>query len=239
VKAANGELLGFADDGTMDRACQTDERDPLVPWEPTTIPIALLLPGDSPRSTGVHQADSVRPIRSRPERSRQPAVDPAPVLEKLVRDPALRDRPGGRLLLRLLQQQCQYHSAIAGSHGRGAAAQRGSDRGPPRQCAEAWTGFARELDDRFRTAARSGLRTVPELPDTLPMFFSLPSKNSSPKSRSESHRSPNRECLSGLAFKRRAAMFLEPRDRFSDDCHTRVVGPTDLTADPCAPARER
>ncbi|MFJ6611196.1 ParB N-terminal domain-containing protein [Streptomyces sp. NPDC091289] len=82
--------------------------------------------------------------------SQPPQADPAAVLEKLCRDPALRQRESGRHLLRLLQ-----HNAIGQSMWADLA-----DAVPPhsgglvthlaRQYAETWTEFAQELGERLQ-----------------------------------------------------------------------------------------
>ncbi|WP_198953536.1 transcriptional regulator [Kitasatospora sp. CB01950] len=77
--------------------------------------------------------------------------DPAELLEKLVRDPSLRLKEEGRLLLRLLrqnslwsQERSELTAAVPPHHGAMVA-------GLARQYAAVWQEFAQELDDRMRS----------------------------------------------------------------------------------------
>ncbi|WP_063771625.1 ParB/RepB/Spo0J family partition protein [Streptacidiphilus albus] len=84
------------------------------------------------------------------QRIQPPQADPAEVLEKLLRDPALRQRESGRHLLRLLQ------SNAIGQHMWADLA----DAVPPhsgglvanlaRRYAETWTAFAQEMGERLQ-----------------------------------------------------------------------------------------
>ncbi|WP_448321795.1 ParB/RepB/Spo0J family partition protein [Streptomyces sp. CO7] len=83
-------------------------------------------------------------------RAQPPEADPAAVLEKLLRDPALRQRESGRHLLRLLQ-----HNAIAQSMWADLAAAVPPHSGDlvthlARRYAETWTEFAQELGERLQ-----------------------------------------------------------------------------------------
>lgn len=80
-------------------------------------------------------------------------MDPAPLLEKLLRDPSLRHKQQGRHLLRLLQQ-----NAITTSEWYELTAVVPSHCGElvvnlARQYAETWMGFAQELQERVRPDA--------------------------------------------------------------------------------------
>jgi ParB-like chromosome segregation protein Spo0J len=85
-------------------------------------------------------------------RARVGPVDPASVLEKLVRDPALRHKEEGRHLLRLLRlnamaaEEWAYLSEVVPAHCGDLVVVLA------RQYAATWRGFAKELDERFRSA---------------------------------------------------------------------------------------
>lgn len=81
-------------------------------------------------------------------RVQPPRVDPAAVLQKLLRDPALRQRESGRHLLRLLQHNVvDQHvwadlAAVVPAHAGGLVADLA------RQYAQTWAAFAQELYER-------------------------------------------------------------------------------------------
>lgn len=84
------------------------------------------------------------------QRMQPPQADPAAVLEKLLRDPALRHRESGRQLLRLLQ-----HNAIGQQMWADLAAAVPPHSGSlvahlARRYAETWTEFAQELGERLQ-----------------------------------------------------------------------------------------
>jgi ParB-like chromosome segregation protein Spo0J len=117
--------------------------------------------GDDGGRTGGERPPLERKARGGP-------VDPASVLEKLVRDPALRHKEEGRHLLRLLRlnamaaEEWAYLSEVVPAHCGDLVAVLA------RQYAETWRGFAKELDERFRTApetAVSANETTNNVPD--------------------------------------------------------------------------
>jgi ParB-like chromosome segregation protein Spo0J len=94
--------------------------------------------------------------RVEPKRNQLPA-DPATALEKLLRDPSLRHKEGGRQLLRLLQQQ----NAVATRAGEDLMEAVPSHCGSlvldlARYYADTWTDLAKQLDERVRQENRRG-----------------------------------------------------------------------------------
>ncbi|MCC9307868.1 hypothetical protein LN042_12320 [Kitasatospora sp. RB6PN24] len=79
------------------------------------------------------------------------------VLEKLLRDPALRQKEEGRQLLRLLRQNAidtqewSDLTAVVPAHCGALVVDLA------RQCAETWLEFAQELDQRVRSTDHSAL----------------------------------------------------------------------------------
>ncbi|MEU9348485.1 transcriptional regulator [Streptomyces sp. NPDC048278] len=79
---------------------------------------------------------------------------PGPLLDKLMRDPSLRHKEGGRHLLRLLQQNAigpaewSELSSVVPPHCGDLVAELA------RQYAETWQGFAKELEERERSLNR-------------------------------------------------------------------------------------
>ncbi|MBM7172984.1 ParB N-terminal domain-containing protein [Streptomyces sp. G44] len=113
----------------------------------TPVPRAALdgTPGGERPASPSAWADSPAVQRTQP-----PQADPAAVLEKLWRDPALRQRESGRLLLRLLQ-----HNAIGQSMWADLAAAVPPHSGGlvthlAQRYAETWTEFAQELGERLQ-----------------------------------------------------------------------------------------
>ncbi|MER5642206.1 transcriptional regulator [Kitasatospora sp. NPDC002227] len=107
-------------------------------------------PGGSPAPQGRV------PLRRTVRRAGGARPDPVPVLEKLVRDPSLRHKEEGRQLLRLLQQNAmvpmewsELAAAVPTHCGALVVAL-------ARQCAETWSEFAQELDERSRMAGQIG-----------------------------------------------------------------------------------
>ncbi|GAA1218163.1 ParB N-terminal domain-containing protein [Kitasatospora nipponensis] len=100
-------------------------------------------------------AATVSVPRQRTGRRMRPVPpDPATVLEKLLRDPALRHKEEGRHLLRLLQQ-----NAVGMQDWSGLTSVVPTHCGDlvvdlARRCAEVWEEFAQELDDRVRSVGR-------------------------------------------------------------------------------------
>lgn len=120
-----------------------------------------------PPVTGPSAATAAVAADNRPEVAGTPAVAAAPgrkvrlaqpepgsVLDKLMRDPSLRHKEGGRHLLRLLQQNAirmeewSELSAVVPPHCGDLVAQLA------RQYAETWQGFAQDLEERVRSANR-------------------------------------------------------------------------------------
>lgn len=110
--------------------------------------------GEAPAtSRGQHTAETatVVPAQGRVRRARQPQQDPAFVLEKLLRDPSLRNKEEGRNLLRLLRnnaigmRQWTDLAAAVPPHCGGLVAQLAQ------RYAELWLEFSRELDERVQS----------------------------------------------------------------------------------------
>ncbi|WP_344438472.1 helix-turn-helix domain-containing protein [Kitasatospora nipponensis] len=114
--------------------------------------------GEDPVATGPASpgAASVARVRVSQQRSargvRQLAQDPEQAMEKLARDPSLRHKEEGRLLLRLLRQnmigarEWSDLTAVVPSHCGALVVSLA------RQFAEIWREFAQELDERSRSA---------------------------------------------------------------------------------------
>lgn len=119
--------------------------------EPARAPEAPVdAPADSPAAADTGDR------RVEPKRNQLPA-DPAAALEKLLRDPSLRHKEGGRQLLRLLQQQ----NAVVTRAGEDLMETVPSHCGTlvldlARYYAGTWTDFAKQLDERVRQENRRG-----------------------------------------------------------------------------------
>jgi ParB-like chromosome segregation protein Spo0J len=118
----------------------------------------------------VPAADGVPP--SAPEQAARPRAvrtvhlvprDPVALMEKLVRDPSLRHKEGGRHLLRLLQQSAlgnQEWTQLAAAvplHCRGLVV------GLARQYAETWMEFAQELAESIRPVSSDVVLPKPQI----------------------------------------------------------------------------
>ncbi|CAM5422716.1 hypothetical protein SAVIM40S_05483 [Streptomyces avidinii] len=117
-------------------------------------PVALAPDVDGTLPSIPRQMSRARPVR----KARPVQLDPVQLMEKLVRDPSLRHKEGGRQLLRLLQQGAlgdrawAQLAAVVPSHARDSVV------GLARQYAETWMEFAQELDENMRpVGAEAGL----------------------------------------------------------------------------------
>ncbi|TXS41837.1 ParB/RepB/Spo0J family partition protein [Streptomyces sp. OR43] len=120
--------------------------------EPARAPEA---PADAPADPPAAADGADR--RVEPKRNQLPADPAAALLEKLLRDPSLRHKEGGRQLLRLLQQQ----NAVATRAGEELMEAVPSHCGSlvldlARYYAGTWTDFAKQLDKRVRQENERG-----------------------------------------------------------------------------------
>ncbi|MEY9878158.1 ParB-like chromosome segregation protein Spo0J [Streptacidiphilus sp. MAP12-33] len=103
-----------------------------------------------------HPGDREEAVRPPLRRMRAVPADPAVVLDKLLRDPALRHKEAGRQLLRLLQQNAmaerEWHdlSAAVPAHSGEMVVHLA------RRFAETWSGFAESLDERMTRMDSTG-----------------------------------------------------------------------------------
>ena len=95
------------------------------------------------------QSSSAKVARAAEHRDQRP-VDPVPVLEKLLRDPSLRQKEQGRHLLRLLQQNAIGTEEWSGLTAVVPAHCGGLVVNLARRLAETWLEFAQELDGRAK-----------------------------------------------------------------------------------------
>ncbi|MFJ1550797.1 helix-turn-helix domain-containing protein [Streptomyces sp. NPDC088246] len=108
-------------------------------------------PADAPAATADTGDRRVEPGKN------QLQADPSAALEKLLRDPSLRHKEGGRQLLRLLQQQ----NAVVTRAGEDLMEAVPSHCGTlvldlARYYAGTWMDFAKQLDERVRMESRRG-----------------------------------------------------------------------------------
>lgn len=119
--------------------------------EPVRAPEA---PADSPADAPAVAENGERRLE---HRKNQLQADPAAALEKLLRDPSLRHKEGGRQLLRLLQQQ----NAVVTRAGEELMEAVPSHCGTlvldlARYYAGTWMDLAKQLDERVRLENRRG-----------------------------------------------------------------------------------
>ncbi|MCG7202672.1 transcriptional regulator [Streptomyces arenae] len=130
-------------------ATVSDVRKRLETGQP---PVTERVKSPSPSESSEETAPTAKPRADR----RPPIVsaDPANVLEKLLRDPSLRHKEGGRQLLRLLRQNAiaagewdELMDAVPSHCGALVV-------GLARHYAEIWTDFAQLLDERVQIEGR-------------------------------------------------------------------------------------
>ncbi|WP_344668567.1 ParB/RepB/Spo0J family partition protein [Catenulispora yoronensis] len=118
-----------------------------APRQKASVPAVRLATASVPPARTPAPAETLRrdgdPVRGRPGVGPAVKPDPVTVLERLLRDPSLRLKEEGRLLLRLLQQNATVEweqlTAVVPSHARNIVGSLA------RQYAESWLEFAEVL----------------------------------------------------------------------------------------------
>ncbi|MFJ3927486.1 transcriptional regulator [Streptomyces sp. NPDC090022] len=136
-------------------ATVSDVRKRLLAGQPPVAePRPVAVP---PEADGVVPSASEPVSRPRPVRkARLAQLDPVSLMDKLVRDPSLRHKEGGRHLLRLLQQGALGNQAWAQLAAAVPSHCRGLVVSLAHQYAETWMEFAQELDESIRPEGRAG-----------------------------------------------------------------------------------